>query len=60
MGIFAEIGLLASGVLMVLGISLVLLASGMGLKVAGGILALLGGLTLALQLWIYYKRWHNY
>lgn len=57
---FAEIGLLTSTILIVLGICLVFLASGAGLKIAGATLALLGGLTLALQLWIYYRRWHNY
>jgi drug/metabolite transporter (DMT)-like permease len=56
---FAEVGLWASVILIVLGICLAFLASGAGLKTAGAVLALLGGLTLALQFWIYYRRWHN-
>ena len=53
----AEIGLLFSTILVVLGFSLALLGT---VKATGAALALLGAVTLALQLWIYYKRWHDY
>ncbi len=57
---FAELGLLMSGLVFVLGTCLLFIPKGTGLKVVGAVLTLLGAVTLGLQLWIYYRRWHNY
>ena len=57
---FAEIGVLISAILALLGICFLFLGSGQSVKIAGGGLVLLGGVTMALQLWIYYKRWHDH
>ena len=57
---FAEFGLVASGIFLIAGCGLLLLAGGSGLKIFGAVLAVLGVLTLGIQLWVYYRRWHDY
>jgi hypothetical protein len=47
------------GFLLLLGICLLLLAKGLGLRVIGTVLTLLGGIMLALELWIYLRHWHT-
>ncbi len=57
---FAELGLLASTILTLAGLAVLFLTHGEGLKIVGAGMAIAGAITLVLQLWIYYRRWHNY
>ncbi|MBZ5668717.1 MAG: hypothetical protein LAO04_03195 [Acidobacteriia bacterium] len=45
--------------LLLLGICVLLLTKGVGLKAVGALLTFLGGVMLALQLWIYLRHWHS-
>jgi hypothetical protein len=46
-------------VLLGLGIFMLLKTKGLGPEIVGGLLALVGGLLLALQIWIYSKHYHR-
>jgi len=58
--VFAELGLLASILLTLAGIGVRFLTRNGSLKTVAGTLIVVGVLSLAVQLWIYYRRWHNY
>jgi membrane protein YdbS with pleckstrin-like domain len=58
--VFAELGLLASILLTVAGIGVLFLTKGDSLRIVAGTLIIVGALSLVVQLWIYYRRWHNY
>jgi len=58
--VFAELGLLASILLTVAGIGLLFFTKGESLKIVAATLIIVGALSLVVQLWIYYRRWHNY
>ena len=57
---FAELGLLTSIILTLAGLAVLFLTHGEGLKIVGAGLAIVGVISLVVQLWIYYRRWHNY
>lgn len=57
---FAELGLLTSTLLFVARIGALLLAKDESLKIVAGTLIFVGALSLAVQLWIYYRRWHDH
>jgi hypothetical protein len=42
-----------------LGIFMLLKTKGIGPKIAGGLLTLIGGLLTALEIWIYSKNYHR-
>jgi hypothetical protein len=46
-------------VLLALGICMLLKTKGAGPKIVGGLLALIGGLLTALEIWIYSKHYHH-
>ena len=57
---FAELGLLASILLTLAGIGVRFLTNSESLKTVAGTLIVIGVLSLVVQLWFYYRRWHNY
>jgi len=46
-------------VLLGLGIYMLLRTKGVGPRIAGGLLAFVGGLLTALEIWIYSKHYHR-
>lgn len=57
---FAELGLLASILLTLVGIGMRFFTRTESMKTVAGSLIVVGALSLVVQLWIYYRRWHNY
>jgi len=46
-------------ILLAAGLSILFKTKGVGLKIAGGILVLIGGLLAALEIWVYTKHFHR-